>query len=334
MFCNFTASQNLWHSSQYQNEYETRCLIYNFQSIDFFGYYSNILQTPPGKLTILHNGYTYSYEDRTPNAKKGQKGPCCRPTRMQCTKSVDSSGIEVNKCRKKTGSTRCGTGCTGIKTALENLQKLEEKREAKRRKAERREAEKRKAGERKAEKRKDGERKAEERKAEERKAEERKAERRKAEIREAEEREAEEREAKERKAEKWKEGVERKAEESESRSGGGGGGGFRSSAKKSKLKAEEEHFDEYSNEEFDEYSNESEYSDEEESQEKKGGGGVKMGLRVIKGQKVSHKQLDLLESASKKWLTSKNPLCKKKANIFRCLSHSEKHQLSIQEDLS
>ena len=64
---------------------------------------------------------------------------------MQCTKSVDSSGIEVNKCRKKTGSTRCGTGCTGIKTALENLQKLEEKREAKRRKAERREAEKREA---------------------------------------------------------------------------------------------------------------------------------------------------------------------------------------------
>ena len=80
----------------------------------------------------------------------------------------------------------------------------------------------------------------------------------------------------------------------------------------------------------------SDYSDEEESQEKKvqGGGGVKMGLRVKKGQKVSHKQLDLLESASKKWLTSKNPLCKKKANIFRCLSHSEKHQLSIQEDLS
>ena len=228
---------------------------------------------------------------------------------MQCTKSVDSSGIEINKCKKKTGSTRCGTGCTGIKTALENLQKLEEKREAKRRKAERREAEKREA-----EKRKAGERKAEERKAERRKA--------------------EEREAKERKAEKWKEGVERKAEESESRSGGGGGGGFRSSAKKSKLKAEEEHFDEYSNEEFDEYSNESEYSDEEESQEKKGGGGVKMGLRVKKGQKVSHKQLDLLESASKKWLTSKNPLCKKKANIFRCLSHSEKHQLSIQEESS
>ena len=73
----------------------------------------------------------------------------------------------------------------------------------------------------------------------------------------------------------------------------------------------------------------SDYSDEEESQEKKvqGGGGVKMGLRLKKGQKLSHKQLDLLESASKKRETSKNPLCKKKANIFRSLSHSEQKSI-------
>ena len=107
-----------------------------------------------------------------------------------------------------------------------------------------------------------------------------------------------------------------------------GGGGFRSSAKKSKLKAEEEHFDEYSNEEFDEYSNESEYSDEEESQEKKGGGGMKMGLRLKKGQKLSHKQLDILESASKKTeRTSKNPLCKKKASTQRSRSHTEQKSI-------
>ena len=81
----------------------------------------------------------------------------------------------------------------------------------------------------------------------------------------------------------------------------------------------------------------SDYSDEEESQEKKvqGGGGVKMGLPLKKGQKLSHKQLHILESASKKTeKTSKNPLCKKKANIFRSLSHSEQKSIKIQEELS
>ena len=80
----------------------------------------------------------------------------------------------------------------------------------------------------------------------------------------------------------------------------------------------------------------SDYSDEEESQEKEvqGGGGVKMGLPLKKGQKLSHKQLHILESASKKTeKTSKNPLCKKKANIFRSLSHSEQKSIKIQEEL-
>ena len=73
----------------------------------------------------------------------------------------------------------------------------------------------------------------------------------------------------------------------------------------------------------------SDYSDEEESQEKKvqGGGGVKMGLRLKKGQKLSHKQLDLLESASKKRETSKNPLCKKKASTQRSRSHTEQKSI-------
>merc|ERR1711974_168335 len=54
----------------------------------------------------------------------------------------------------------------------------------------------------------------------------------------------------------------------------------------------------------------------ETKQDKHPGGGGK-GLRVKKGQKLSHKQLNMLESASKVRRTSTNPLCKEKPNLFR-----------------
>ena len=46
-----------------------------------------------------------------------------------------------------------------------------------------------------------------------------------------------------------------------------------------------------------------------------GGGG--MGMRLKKGQKLSQKQLNMLESASQVRETSTNPLCKEKTNVFR-----------------
>ena len=97
-------------------------------------------------------------------------------------------------------------------------------------------------------------------------------------------------------------------------------------------------------ESFEAYSSEEEYSDEESQDTAKkaiprqtnpyarksfGRSGTKpdkeggKGLKVKKGQKLSLKQLNILESASEVRKTSTNPLCKEKPNLFRCLLHFE-----------
>ena len=72
-----------------------------------------------------------------------------------------------------------------------------------------------------------------------------------------------------------------------------------------------------------ESSEESDYSDEEENEEsaeKKKGEAGKMGFRIKEGQKLNHKQLDMLESAlvSKRREKSTNPLCK--SSMFKSAS--------------
>ena len=72
-----------------------------------------------------------------------------------------------------------------------------------------------------------------------------------------------------------------------------------------------------------ESSEESDYSDEEENEEsaeKKKGEAGKMGFRIKEGQKLNHKQLDMLESAlvSKRREKSTNPACK--SSMFKSAS--------------
>jgi len=197
-----------------------------------------------GKASVMLHGYTYTYMHRTP--KKGQKGPCCRPTKQKCRRDNNLRNV----CKTKSGRTKCGDGCTRLIQALEGLQRKEERRKK-------------------------------------------------------------EEEEKLRKAKLMQQNTGKETEESES---------------------------------FEEYSSEEEYSDEsqdtarkaipaqrspyakkkgenvfrrsETKQDKHPGGGGK-GLRVKKGQKLSHKQLNMLESASKVRRTSTNPLCKEKPNLFR-----------------
>ena len=68
---------------------------------------------------------------------------------------------------------------------------------------------------------------------------------------------------------------------------------------------------------FEEYSYE--YSYEEKNEEKVVGGAGGLGLKVKKGQKLSQKQLQMLETAAEERKTSTNPLCKEKkqTNMFR-----------------
>merc|ERR1711974_444348 len=62
-----------------------------------------------------------------------------------------------------------------------------------------------------------------------------------------------------------------------------------------------------------------EYSYEEKDVEKVGGGAGGLGLKMKKGQKMSQKQLQMLEMAAEERKTSTNPLCKEKkqTNMFR-----------------
>jgi len=188
-----------------------------------------------GKASVMIDGYTYSYVDREP--KKGQKGPCCRPTKQQCHQDNKLRNI----CKTKSGKTKCGAECTRLIQALEGLQRKEERK--KRRKKEK-ELEKAKL--------------------------------------------------------------------------------MQNSKKPGSEESESESFEEYS------------YSDEEtekkevpkqsrayakrgdfrRSEAKQDGGGG-MGMRLKKGQKLSQKQLNMLESASQVRKTSTNPLCKEKTNVFR-----------------
>ena len=66
---------------------------------------------------------------------------------------------------------------------------------------------------------------------------------------------------------------------------------------------------------FEGYSYEEDYSDEEKDEGKVGGGGG-LGLKMKKGQKMSQKQLQMLEMAAEEKKTSTNPLCKEN-NMFR-----------------
>merc|ERR1712025_1390246 len=54
-----------------------------------------------GKPSVMLHGYTYTYEDREP--RKGEKGPCCRPTKHGCHQDKKSRTV----CKTKQGSTKC-----------------------------------------------------------------------------------------------------------------------------------------------------------------------------------------------------------------------------------
>jgi len=199
-----------------------------------------------GKASVMLHGYTYTYMHRKP--RKGQKGPCCRPTKQKCRRDNNLRNV----CKTKSGRTKCGEGCTRLIEALEGLQRKEQmkkkKKEEKLKKAKLMQNLGQKPG--------------------------------------------------------------RQTEDSES-------------------------FEEYSSE-SEEYSDE--YQDTAKKEiptqsrpyakkrgdpnvfrrsETKQEGGSNMGLRVKKGQKLSQKQLNMLESASQVRKTSTNPLCKEKPNLFR-----------------
>ena len=96
---------------------------------------------------------------------------------------------------------------------------------------------------------------------------------------------------------------------------------------KEETKSESESFEEYDSEEDESDESFGEYSSEEDENvspkkglNKKGPEGSKkggMGLSLKKGQKLNHKQLNIIESASQVRETSTNPLCKEKSNLFR-----------------
>ena len=69
---------------------------------------------------------------------------------------------------------------------------------------------------------------------------------------------------------------------------------------------------------FEEYSYEYSYEDKDEKKDVGGAAGG-LGLKVKKGQKLSQKQLEMLETAAEERKTSTNPLCKEKkqTNMFR-----------------
>ena len=206
----------------------------------------NNFATLLGKASVMLHGYTYTYMHRKP--RKGQKGPCCRPTKQKCRRDNNLRNV----CKTKSGRTKCGEGCTRLIEALEGLQRKEQmkkkKKEEKLKKAKLMQNLGQKPG--------------------------------------------------------------RQTEDSES-------------------------FEEYSSE-SEEYSDE--YQDTAKKEippksapyakkrgdpnvfrrsETKQEGGSNMGLRVKKGQKLSQKQLNMLESASQVRKTSTNPLCKEKPNLFR-----------------
>ena len=89
--------------------------------------------------------------------------------------------------------------------------------------------------------------------------------------------------------------------------------------KKKKKRGRKKHRDYEENDSgtFEEYSYE--YSYEEKNEEKVVGGAGGLGLKVKKGQKLSQKQLQMLETAAEERKTSTNPLCKEKkqTNMFR-----------------
>ena len=191
---------------------------------------------------MLLDDFTYSYVDREP--KKGQKGPCCRPTKQKCHQDNKLRNI----CKTKSGKTKCGAECTRLIQALEGLQKREERKKKRK---------------------------------------------------------------KEKELEKAKL--------------------MQNTSKPGREESESESFEDYNSEE-EEYSDE-EYQETEkkefpkqskgffrrsEAKPDKDPGGGGMGLQVKKGQKLSQKQLNMLESASQVRETSTNPLCKeKKSNLFR-----------------
>ena len=84
-------------------------------------------------------------------------------------------------------------------------------------------------------------------------------------------------------------------------------------------------------ESFEEYGSSEEYSDEYEDQDtaKKNAPSEQgeMGMRVKKGQKLTSKQLKMIESATKKREKSTNPLCKEKPrSMFRLFVHHTTRQ--------
>ena len=88
--------------------------------------------------------------------------------------------------------------------------------------------------------------------------------------------------------------------------------------KKKKHHTKHRDYEKEGDDSFEEYDFE-EYSYEEKDEEKVGGGGG-LGLKVKKGQKMSQKQLQMLETAAEEKKTSTNPLCKQQNNLFRCVT--------------
>ena len=103
---------------------------------------------------------------------------------------------------------------------------------------------------------------------------------------------------------------------------------------KNKKQKEKGNFQENSKE--DEYDSEEEYSYEEKDEKKNEGKGEGMGLKVKKGQKMTQKQLQMLDSAAEERKISKNPLCKEEQqnNMFRCNNRNVRYFLSLWQNIN
>ena len=205
---------------------------------------------------MLH-GYTYSYMHRTP--RKGQKGPCCRPTKQKCAQDDTSIGgiARRNVCKTSSGRTKCGAGCKRLIAAIEGLMKKQERKK-----------------------------------------------RRKEQLR----KEKEQKKKAKLKSSSTAPPKKEKEEDSES----------------FEEYSDEEYSDEEESESFEEYSEEEEKQDtakKEAKKEAKKGDKGEMVMRVKKDQKLSSKQLKMIESATEVRATSTNPLCKEKASMFRFVWH-------------
>ena len=235
----------------------------------------------PGIARVLINGFTYSYINK--KSKNGEK--CCRPVKSKC--QPDETTIFTGKivCKITRGEIKCGKGCTRIIKALEKLERREKKK---------------KRGEKKK-KRGDKKEKIKKEKKKENKIKNEKTKKEK---------------IKKRKEKKHHKSVPHKKSRS---------GLFRSGPVN--RNHQEQVTPNYEGKTVEEYSHEDkpcpyeEYGNHEIDEEKDGYGGEgRKGLKVKEGQKLTHKQLQMLETvAEEKQREPTNPLCKDPNQLFRSL---------------